>query len=231
MGGEEVPVAEFPITPRNRVRRLPDRAAYDHEAVFAVLDAALVAHVGYVVDGQPFVTPTAFWRKGTRLYWHGSKASRMHQAQAQGLSCCVTVTHLDGLVLARSAFNHSLNYRSAMAYGTARLLPDGEKAQALEDFMERLCPGRSRQARPGNEAELRQTVVVYMDIEEAVVKTRSGGPHDDEEDLGLPVWAGVVPLTLRVGVVEPDGAPAQPGPEPWERTPGQAFDRLLGGQS
>ena len=222
-------MAEFPITPRNRVRRLPERAAYDHEAVFRVLDEALVAHVGYVLDGQPYVTPTAFWRKGTRLYWHGSVASRMHRAQAQGLPCCVTVTHLDGLVLARSAFNHSLNYRSAMVFGLARPLPEAEKAQALEDFMERLCPGRSRQARPGSEAELKQTVVICLDMEEAVVKTRAGGPHDDEGDLDLPVWAGVVPVTQTVGPVVPDGTLALPGPEPWADAPGRAFDEVLTG--
>ena len=221
---------EFPITPRNRAKRLPDRASYDQDAVFAVLDAALVAHIGYVVDGQPYVTPTAFWRHGTRLYWHGSAFSRMHRAQAGGLPVCVTVTHLDGLVLARSAFNHSLNYRSVLAFGTARALPDREKAAALEAFMERLCPGRSRQARPGSEAELKQTAVLFMDIEEAVVKTRAGSPHDDAGDMDLPVWAGVVPLALRVGAPEPDGPqkPGAPAPEPWNLAVGKAFDQVLG---
>ena len=224
-------MSEFPISPRNRVRRLPERAAYDHDAVFAVLDGALVAYVGYVVEGQPFVTPTSFWREGTRLYWHGSVASRMHKAQAGGLPVCVTVTHLDGLVLARSAFNHSLNYRSAMVFGTARALPEAEKAAALAAFMERLCPGRSAQARPGSAAELKQTTVMVMDIEEAVVKTRSGGPHDDPGDLDLPVWAGVVPLTLQIGPVEQDGPhkPDLPGLEPWEKVAGQAFDQVLKG--
>jgi len=224
-------MAEFPITDRNRVRRLPERAAYDHEAVFAVLDAALVAHVGYVIDGQPFVTPTSFWRHGTRLYWHGSSVSRMHKAQAGGLPVCVSVTHLDGLVLARSAFNHSLNYRSATVYGTARLLPEAEKGAAMDAFMERLCPGRSAQARPGSALELKQTAIFYLEMEQAVVKTRAGAPHDDPEDMDLPVWAGVVPLALRVGPVERDGAeqPGVPGPQPWEQVCGQAFDQVLKG--
>ena len=224
-------MAEFPLTDRNRARRLPERASYDQDAVFAVLDAALVAHIGYVVDGQPYVTPTAFWREGTRLYWHGSAASRMHRAQAGGLPVCVTVTHLDGLVLARSAFNHSLNYRSVLAFATARALPEAEKAAALAAFMERLCPGRSRQARPGSELELKQTAVLVMDIEEAVVKTRSGPPHDDAGDLDLPVWAGVVPLALRVGAPEPDGSPKleSPAPEPWTRSTGQPFDKIFRG--
>jgi nitroimidazol reductase NimA-like FMN-containing flavoprotein (pyridoxamine 5'-phosphate oxidase superfamily) len=222
-------MAQFPITDRNRVRRLPERASYDQEAVFAVLDAALVAHIGYVVDGQPFVTPTAFWRHGTRLLWHGSVGSRMHRAQAKGLPVCVTVTHLDGLVLARSAFHHSLNYRSVMVFGTARPLPQADRAAALDAFVERVCPGRSAQARPGSAAELKRTIVMALDIEEAVVKIRSGPPHDDPEDLDQPVWAGVVPLTLTVGPVQPDGAerPGIPGPGPWEGAGGQGFDQVL----
>lgn len=220
-------MSEFPVSDRNRARRLPDRAAYDHEAVFAVLDAALVAHIGYVVDGQPFVTPTAFWRHGTRLYWHGSAVSRMHKAQAAELAVCVTVSHLDGLVLARSAFNHSLNYRSAMVFGTARPVPEADKAAALDAFMERICPGRSAQARPGSAAELRQTAVFYLDMEEAVVKTRAGGPHDDPEDLGQAVWAGVVPLAPRVGALEPDGPQTMPAPGHWAQAEGSAFDQVF----
>jgi len=224
-------MAEFPVTDRNRARRLPERASYDHEAVFAVLDAALVAHIGYVVDGQTYVTPTAFWRHGTRLYWHGSAGSRMHRAQAKGLPVCVTVTHLDGLVLARSAFHHSLNYRSVMAFGVARPLPEADQAAALDAFVERVCPGRSVQARPGSAAELKQTVVMVMDMDEAVVKTRSGPPKDDPGDMERPVWAGVVPLTLTVGPLRPDGeVPAGiPGPVPWDESRGLAFDRVLQG--
>jgi nitroimidazol reductase NimA-like FMN-containing flavoprotein (pyridoxamine 5'-phosphate oxidase superfamily) len=224
-------MAEFPISDRNRVRRLPDRATYDQEAVFAVLDAALVAHIGYVIDGQPFVTPTAFWRSGSRLYWHGSAASRMHRAQTEGLPVCVTVTHLDGLVLARSAFNHSLNYRSAMVFGTARALPEADRPAALEAFMERLCPGRSAQARPGSAPELKQTTVLYLDIEQAVVKTRSGAPHDDPEDMDREVWAGVVPLATHVGELRPDGPerPGVPAPEPWKAARGLPFDQVLKG--
>lgn len=222
-------MSEFPITDRNRVRRLPERAGYDREAVYRVLDAALVAHVGYVLDGQPYVTPTAFWRHGDRLYWHGSAASRMHRAQAKGLAVCVTVTHLDGLVLARSAFDHSLNYRSAMVFGVARPLPEADKPAALEAFLERLCPGRTAQVRPPTPAELKQTAVMVLDIEQAVVKTRSGPPHDDPADLALPVWAGLVPLDVRVGPVERDGEEPRDvaAPGPWAEAAGQGFDRVL----
>jgi nitroimidazol reductase NimA-like FMN-containing flavoprotein (pyridoxamine 5'-phosphate oxidase superfamily) len=222
-------VTEFPITDRNRVRRLPERASCERDAVYQVLDAALVAHVGYLVDGQPYVTPTAFWRQGDRLYWHGSAGSRMHRAQAKGLPVCVTVTHLDGLVLARSAFDHSLNYRSAMVFGVARPVPEADKGAALEAFLERLCPGRSARVRPPTAAELRQTAVMVLEIEQAVVKTRSGPPHDDPADLGLPVWAGLVPLALRVGPVERDGQepPAMEPPEPWAGAAGRGFDQVL----
>lgn len=221
-------MAEFPITDRNRVRRLPDRASYEREAVYQVLDAALVAHVGYVIDGQPYVTPTAFWRQGDRLYWHGSAGSRMHRAQAGAIPVCVTVTHLDGLVLARSAFDHSLNYRSAMVFGVARPVPEAEREAALEAFMERLCPGRSALVRPPTEAELRQTAVMVLDIEQAVVKTRSGPPSDDPADLALPVWAGLVPVTLRVEPVQRDGQePPAEAPEPWTGAAGRGFDQVL----
>ena len=222
-------MADYPITDRNRVRRLPDRASYDRDAVYQVLDSALVAHVGYVLDGQPYVTPTAFWRQGDRLYWHGSAVSRMHRAQAQGLPVCVTVTHLDGLVLARSAFDHSLNYRSAMVFGVARPVPEADKAAALEAFMERLCPGRSAQVRPPTAAELKQTAVMELDIEQAVVKIRSGPPHDDPADLTLPVWAGVVPVTPRVDPAQRDGEEPRDAaaPEPWAGAAGQAFGQVL----
>lgn len=224
-------MTDYPITDRNRVRRLPERASYEREAVYQVLDGALVAHVGYVVDGQPYVTPTAFWRQGDRLYWHGSAGSRMHRAQAPSLPVCVTVTHLDGLVLARSAFDHSLNYRSVMVFGVARPVPEADKAAALEAFMERLCPGRSAAVRPPTAAELKQTAVMELDIEEAVVKVRSGPPHDDPADLAQPVWAGVVPLSLRVEPVQRDGEEPRDAvaPEPWAGAEGQGFDRVLTG--
>jgi nitroimidazol reductase NimA-like FMN-containing flavoprotein (pyridoxamine 5'-phosphate oxidase superfamily) len=138
----------FRRTPRSRVRRLPKRGHYDRATVHAVLDAGVICHVGYVIDGQPYVTPTAYWRHGDRLYWHGSAASRMLRHLAPGAPACVTVTHLDGFVLARSGFHHSINYRSAMAFGTARLVADeAEKEAALEAFMNRLWPGRWREVR------------------------------------------------------------------------------------
>jgi hypothetical protein len=223
-------MSEFPITDRNRVRRLPDRASYQREEVYQVLDAALVAHIGYVLDGQPYVTPTAFWRRGDRLYWHGSRAGRMHRAQAQGLPVCVTVTHLDGLVLARSAFDHSLNYRSVMVFGTARPLPEADRPAALEAFLERLYPGRAAQARPPSPQELKQTTVMVLEIEQAVLKSRSGPPHDEPGDLARPVWAGVVPLALRVGPVQRDGDTPREvsGPVPWDQAEGQELGLVLG---
>ncbi len=139
----------YEATARTRIRRLPKRAAYDHDAVHAVLDAGVLCHVGYVIDGQPYVTPTLYWRHGQRLYWHGSSASRMlRHLKADGVRACVTVSHLDGFVLARSGFHHSVNYRAVMALGTARLVPDEDKLGVLEDFVERLLPGRWPELRP-----------------------------------------------------------------------------------
>jgi nitroimidazol reductase NimA-like FMN-containing flavoprotein (pyridoxamine 5'-phosphate oxidase superfamily) len=161
----------------------------------AILDAAMLAHIGYVIDDQPYVTPTAFWREGDRLYWHGSSASRMLRSQAGGVPVCVTVTHMDGFVMARSDFHHSINYRAVMAFGTAAIVDDAAaKRRALDHFVDGLFPGRSATLRPTNAQEFKATTLVGMTIEEASAKIRTGGPVDLEEDYALPIWAGVIPL-------------------------------------
>lgn len=185
---------------RTRVRRLPNRGAYDSTTIHAILDEAIVCHVGFVVDGSPVVIPTIHWREGDTLYLHGSAASRILRTLRDGVEACVTVTLLDGLVLARSAFHHSMNYRSVVIFGTARLVDDREeKIRALESLVEHVMRGRSADVRGPNESELRQTLVLALPITEASAKIRTGGPVDDEEDYALPVWAGVLPLTLTPG--------------------------------
>jgi nitroimidazol reductase NimA-like FMN-containing flavoprotein (pyridoxamine 5'-phosphate oxidase superfamily) len=177
------------------VKRLGYRACYDRETVYAILDAGLVCHVGYVIDGQPYVTPTAYWREGDRVYWHGSSASRMLRRLKEGVPVCVTVAHLDGLVLARSGFHSSINYRSVMAFGTAEAVTDeAAKLAALEVFSERLTPGRWAEQRAPSKQELKATLVMSLKLEELAAKVRDGPPADDEEDYDLPVWAGVVPV-------------------------------------
>jgi uncharacterized protein len=194
----------FQPTLKTRVRRLPKRGHYDPATVRAVLDAGFICHVGYVIDGQPYVTPTSYWRAGERLYWHGSSASRMLRHLKRGVPACVTVTHVDGLVLARSGFHHSINYRSVMAFGTAQLVPDAAKLEVLEEFVERLFPGRWPELRPPTRQELKATTVLWMDLDEVSAKIRTGPPVDDEEDYGLAVWAGVLPLGATAGPPEPD---------------------------
>lgn len=186
------------------MRRLPKRGHYDRETVHAVLDAGVVCHVGYAIDGQPYVTPTCHWRHGDRLYWHGSSASRMLRHLKEGVPACVTVTHLDGLVLARSGFHHSVNYRSVMAFGRARLVPEEAKLEALRDFVERLFPGRWDELRPPTGQEIKATTVLWMDLDQVSAKIRTGPPVDDEEDYELPVWAGVLPASSVRGMPEPD---------------------------
>lgn len=194
----------YPVTPRNRVKRLHERARYDHESVHAILDAAMLCHVAYVIDGQPYATPTLFWRKGETLYWHGSSASRMLRHLKAGTPACLTVAHLDGLVLARSGFNHSANYRSAMCFGTARLVehPD-EKIEAMRDVVDRFYPARSALLRPITAQEAKATTIIAMPIEEAVAKVRAKGVGDDEADFALPIWAGVIPVATVLGAAEP----------------------------
>lgn len=194
----------FPITDRNRVKRLQERGSYDRPAVHAVLDAAMLCHVAYVLDGQPYCTPTIHWRDGDMLYWHGSSASRMLRHLKAGTPACLTVSHLDGLVLARSGFNHSANYRSAMCFGTAQLIDDPEeKAAALIAVVDRFYPARPAQLRPTNSREIKATTVIGMRIAEASVKVRAKSVGDDEEDYGHPVWAGVIPVSTVIGAEQP----------------------------
>jgi nitroimidazol reductase NimA-like FMN-containing flavoprotein (pyridoxamine 5'-phosphate oxidase superfamily) len=196
---------EFAKTSKTRVRRLPKRGVYERERIHAVLDAGLICQVGYVIDQQPYVTPTSHWREGDALYWHGSSASRMLRHLKQGVPACLTVTHLDGLVLARSGFHHSINYRAVMAFGTARLVEDQKaKLRALENFVERLYPGRWQELRPPTGQEVKATTVLWMPLEEVSAKVRTGGPVDDEEDYTWPCWAGVLPIQTSVGRPEPD---------------------------
>jgi hypothetical protein len=188
------------MTERTRLRRLPQRGSNEIEAVYAILDAAFLAHVGFAVDGLPFVIPTLFGRAGDRLYLHGSAASRMMRTLESGVPVCLTVALVDGLVLARTAFHHSINYRSAVVFGTARAVEDPQrKSEALSVISEHLIAGRWADARPPNSQELKATAVLELTIDEASAKVRTGGPADDEEDYALPVWAGVLPLTMRAG--------------------------------
>lgn len=188
-------MSTFPPTERTQVKRLPKRGKYDSETVYKILDEAFVCHVGFVADGQPFVIPTNFGRVGGTLYLHGSAASRMLRTLSEGIPVCVTVTLVDGLVLARSAFHHSVNYRSVVILGTAKLVEDAtEKMQALRLFTEHIMKGRWDEIRWPNEQEMKGTTVLALPLEEVSAKVRVGGPVDDEEDYSLPVWAGVLPL-------------------------------------
>jgi nitroimidazol reductase NimA-like FMN-containing flavoprotein (pyridoxamine 5'-phosphate oxidase superfamily) len=221
----------FVPTPRLRVRRHPERAHYDRATVYAILDAALLCHIGYVIDGKPYVTPTQFWRDGDRLFWHGSSASRMLRVQATGIPVCVTVSHLDGLVVARSAFRHSLNYRSVMVFGTAMAVADdAEKEAALNAFIERLYPGRTDVMRAILPQELRATSLIGMTIDEASAKIRNDGPLDLEADYDANCWAGTIPTVQCIGAPVSDARLPPRGSA--EREIGQfaenaRFDRIL----
>lgn len=188
------------ITNRTKVKRLPARGAYDRETIYSILDAGFICHVGFVVEGQPYVIPTGYARIGDNLYIHGSAASRMLRNLAAGVEVCVTVTRVDGLVLARSAFHHSINYRSVVVLGRAELVTDAdEKYAALEAFTEHIIPGRWPEIRWPNELEMKATSVLRLPIEEASAKIRTGDPKDDEEDYEMNIWAGVVPLETFAG--------------------------------
>lgn len=192
-------------TARTQVKRLPKRGQYDRETIYGILDEGFLCHVGFVHDGAPVVIPTGYARSGDRLYIHGSAASRMLRTLDQGVPVCVTVTLLDGLVLARSAFHHSMNYRSVVVFGTAKAVTDEvEKTEALRLFTEHVVPGRWDHIRWPTAQELKATTVLSMPIEEASAKVRVGPPLDDEEDYALPVWAGVLPLKLTSGAPVPD---------------------------
>jgi nitroimidazol reductase NimA-like FMN-containing flavoprotein (pyridoxamine 5'-phosphate oxidase superfamily) len=179
----------YPVTRRNKVVRRHRRGFYDKPTVHAILDSALLAHISCVMDGQPFCTPTGFWREGEQLFWHGSSASRMIRFQKPGVPVCVTVTHLDALVLARSGFHHSVNYRSVMAFGTARLLEgDAEKLRAMDGFVDRFYPGRSKLLRAPSTGDFKATTFVTMGIEQASAKIPDTHVGDEDEDDELPIW-------------------------------------------
>jgi len=198
-------------TSRTRVIREADRGVYDREAVYRILDEGFLCHAGFVVDGQPFVIPTSYGRKDANLYIHGSAASRMLRQLKDGVPVCVTVTLLDGLVLARSIFNHSMNYRSVVILGKATLVDDPhEKLAALRTLSEHILPGRWDDSRQPNERELKATSVLRVPIEEFSAKVRQVPAIDDEEDYSFPTWAGVVPLQLVAGAPI-DDARLQPG--------------------
>jgi len=206
-------VTAFAPTVRSKLKRLPRRGHYDKQTVYAILDAGFVCHVGYAIDGQPYVTPTCYWREGDAVYWHGSAASRMLRHFETGVACCLTVTHLDALVLARSGFHHSINYRSAMLFGKPyQVTEPEEKLAKMERFVERLYPGRWPQLRPVNKQELKAMSVFGLHIEEAVAKVRSGPPLDDDADYALPIWAGVVPIRQVPGEPTDDGRLAAGAP-------------------
>jgi nitroimidazol reductase NimA-like FMN-containing flavoprotein (pyridoxamine 5'-phosphate oxidase superfamily) len=192
--------AAFPVTPQTKVQRLPQRASYDRALAYGILDEALYASVGFIADRAPCIIPMAFARAGDQLVLHGASTSRLQVMLAQAERICVSVTLVDGVVLARSAFHHSLNYRSVVVFGRAsELTAEADKRAALAAIVEQVLPGRSGEARPPSALELRATRVFALPIEEASVKCRAGGPLDDAEDLELPYWAGVIPLTLTAG--------------------------------
>ena len=196
----------FTPTARSKVKRLHKRAHYDKDTLYAILDSGFVCHVGYAIGGQPYVTPTCYWREGDSVYWHGSAASRMLRHLEKGEECCLAVTHVDTLVLARSGFHHSIDYRSARLFGRAHKVEDpAEKLIKLEAFVERMVPGRWQGLRPVNKKELKATTVLGMAIEEASAKIRAAGVVDDEEDYVLPIWAGVVPVSMHAGPAKDDG--------------------------
>jgi len=187
-------------TTRTKLKRIPKRGVFERETVYKILDEAFVCHIGFCVDGQPFVIPTAYGRSGDVLYVHGSAASRMMREMSKGIDVCVTVTLVDGLVLARSAFHHSINYRSVVIFGRAEIVADEkEKADALFSFTEHLIPHRWTEIREPNAKELKATTVLKLAINEASAKVRAGNPVDDEEDYDLDVWAGVLPLQMIAG--------------------------------
>ncbi len=199
-------MSNYPKSSRNTVKRSPKRGHYDKETVYQILDAGYICHIGFTIGDQPYVIPNAYGREGDTIYLHGAVGSRMLNQLEKGTPVCVTVTHTDGIVLARSAMHHSFNYRSAVLFGTARLVPDDQKEQALFVITEQIIKGRWDEVRTPSEQELKVTKVLAMKIEEASAKIRTGPPKDDEADYELPVWAGVLPLRVATGEAIPDPA-------------------------
>ena len=200
-------------TVRTKIRRLPQRAHYDRETLNAILDAGFVCHIGYAIEHQPYVTPTAYWREGDTVYWHGSSKSKMLLALGKAPGICLTVMHFDALVVARSGFHMSVNYRSAMLFGKPYKVADPEEKLAkMERFVERVYPGHWKNLRPVNKQELKAMSVFGLHIDEAVAKVRDGGPIDEPEDYRLPIWGGVVPVKQVMGEPVDDGRVAKGAP-------------------
>ena len=189
-----MPEGNLKKTKRANLVRNPARADYDRDVVNQIIDATPLCHVSYIIDGRPYVTPTLQWREGDTIYWHGSSASRFLR-QIVGKDVCMAITHFDGLVLARSAFHHSINYRSVMLFGEATKIEDSEKNELLHNFVENLIPGRWENLRQMTDQEAKATTVFSMPIDEGSAKVRSGPPVDDDDDYSLPIWAGVLPLS------------------------------------
>ncbi len=209
----EIFMTTITATEKTTLKRLPQRGSFERDTVNAILDAAFLCHIGFVVDGQPFVIPTSYARVNDELFIHGSAASRMLRNLSEGIPVCVTVTLVDGLVLARSAFHHSINYRSVVVFGTAQLVTDEQaKYDALKAFTEHIIPGRWPEIREPNAQELKGTTVLALPLQEASAKIRTGPPKDDDEDMTITVWAGVLPLTVTAG--EPQADPHLPAATP-----------------
>jgi nitroimidazol reductase NimA-like FMN-containing flavoprotein (pyridoxamine 5'-phosphate oxidase superfamily) len=184
---------------RSQVKRIPKRGHYDENTLFKILDDGLICHVGFCVEGQPFVIPTLYGRNGNRIYLHGASTSRMLKSIEKGISVCITVTHVDALVLARSAFHHSMNYRSAVVFGKATKVSDDEKEKVLKIISDQVIPGRWEEVRNPNQKELKATTVLELTIDEASSKIRTGPPGDEEEDIELGIWAGLIPMNTSFG--------------------------------
>ena len=195
----------YPVDTRNKVKRKPKRGFYDKETVYKILDEAFVCHVGFSMDGQPFVIPTSYGRDGNKIYLHGATTSRMMKALEKGIPVCITVTHVDGLVLARSVMHHSMNYRSVVIFGTAHLVPMEEKYEALKIVTNHIIADRWEESRTPNAKELKATTVLCVEIEQASAKIRAAPPGDDKPDYELPYWAGIVPIRQVYG--EPENGP------------------------
>lgn len=229
---EQDTAESFPATSVNRVKRTPTRGRYDKKTIYEILDAALVCHIAYVIDGRPYCTPTSFWREGDHVYWHGSSASRMIRTQAQEVEVCLTVTHIDALVMARSGFHHSVNYRAAMVFGRAHIVDDpAEKLRLMDNFIDRVYPGRSKLIRQPNAGEFKATTMMGMEIETASGKIRDKHVSDEEEDYeGVPAWSALYPITQVLG--EPSECERQiPGltrpDEMVDFVPGERLDTVM----
>ena len=202
-------MANYEVTDRNKVKRIPARGHYDSETLYAILDDGFLCHMGFIVEGQPFVIPTLYARSGDVIYVHGATTSRMLKEIQKGVQVCLNVTHVDGLVLARSAFHHSMNYRSAVVFGTATLLKEEKKIKALEVISENILKGRWEESRKPNAKELKATTVLAITIDQASSKIRVGPPGDDKEDYELDIWAGVLPIEQTYGspIADPELKP------------------------